>query len=295
MTKPTILVIGATGQQGGSVIDYLLKGHHYQVAALTRDPTKDKAKALEAQGVKLFKGDLSQPETLKEAFKGIHGLFLVTQFWEKFSIDLELQDGKNAIDAAIEAGVKHVVFSTLEDVEKELGYKVPHFDGKGRISAYAKSKNVPLTEVFVSYYTNNILGFFPPKKNEEGTYVFAWPTDKDAKVDFVDVTQLGGVVSAIFQHPHDWIGKHLGVSEGSYTGTEVAEIFTKVTGKKAIFVGIPYEDAKKTFGEDLSNMFRYYKDKEGKLRDPKTSRHLYPKLCNFEEFLHVHEKWWKAL
>ena len=92
MSKPTILVIGATGAQGGSVVEYLLKSGHYNVAALTRDPTKDKAKALESKGVHVFKGDLSDPVSLKTAFKGINGLFLVTQFWEKFSADQELAD-----------------------------------------------------------------------------------------------------------------------------------------------------------------------------------------------------------
>jgi len=235
MSKPTILVTGATGAQGGSVVEYLLSSGKYNVSALTRDPTKEKALALASKGVHVFKGDLSDKDSLKVAFKGIDGLFLVTQFWEKFSGDQELADGKNAIDAALDAGVKHVVFSSLEDVEKEFGYKVPHFDAKGRVAEYAHSKKVPLTEVNVAYYTNNILGFFPPKKQENGEYLFTWPTGKDNKVDQIDVSQLGGIVTAIFDHPKEWIGKRLGVAEGSYTGVELAEIFTKVTGKKAFF------------------------------------------------------------
>jgi uncharacterized protein YbjT (DUF2867 family) len=295
MTHKKILVFGATGQQGGSVVEHLLKDGKYEVIALTRDPTKEAAKKLEAKGVKVVKGDASDKDSIKAAVHGVYGVFLVTQFWEKFSADLELTEGKNVIDAALDAGVHHIVFSGLEDVEKELGYKVPHFDGKGRVAEYARSKHAPLTEVKVAFYTNNFLGFFPPKKNEQGDLVFAMPLDPKVKLDIIDVTQIGGVVTAIFNHPKEWIGKSLGLSEGSYLGEEIVSTFTKVTGKKAIFVSVPYEDAKKGFGEDLTNMFRYYKDKEGKLRDSVATRKLYPGLHNLEEFFKAHESWWKGL
>lgn len=294
MTKTTVLVTGATGSQGGSVVEYLLKDGNFNVVALTRDPTKESAKKLENKGVKLVKGDLGDKDSLTEAFKGVDALFLVTQFWEKFSQDQELKEGKNAIDAAKHSGVKHIVFSSLENVKKITGYAVPHFDGKGLIAEYAKEQKVPLTEVQVAFYAQNFFGFFPIKKNEKDELVISYGMKENVKMDIVDVSQLGGIVVEILKNPKEWIGKTLGVSGGLYSGNEVAEILSKVTGKKAVFVSIPYEEQKK-YSEDLANMFRYYEEFEGKLRHPELSKKIYPNLRNLEEFFKANEQWAKSL
>jgi len=295
MTKQTILVTGATGLQGGSVVEHLLNDGNFNIVALTRDPTKEAAKKLVEKGVKVVKGDLGDVDSLREAFKGVDGAFLVTQFWEKFSEDQEFKDGKNFIDVAKESKVKHIVFSTLEDVEKIAGYKVQHFDGKGKISQYAKEQNVPLTEIFVSFYAQNFLGMMPPKKNDNGVYVFAWGMKANKKMDIVDVSQLGKAVVSVLKDPKEWIGKSpIGFTGGAYSGDEIAEIFTKVTGKKSIFYSVSYEDQKK-YSEDLANMFRFYEDFEGKLRSVETSKKLVHELRDLESFFRNNENWWKNL
>jgi uncharacterized protein YbjT (DUF2867 family) len=300
MTKQTFLVYGATGAQGAGVVEELLKLDNAQVVILTRDPSKDAAKKLAERGVIVHQGDLNDKKSVEAVFEkhSIDFVFLVTQFWEKFDASLEVAHGKTAIDVAKAAGtVKLFVYSSLENVEKKTNgkYKVPHFDGKGLVADYLRDSGIPHAEVMVSFYAQNFLGFFPPKKNEQGELVFSFPLPGPHKMDIIDVSQLGTLVVPMFLNPKEWNGKILTVGEGSYTGNEIAETFTKVTGKKAVFQGFKPEDAKSVVGEDLANMFQFYIDFEGQLRDSKKCREINPKLHTLEEFFKANEAWWKNL
>src|SRR5437588_10775934 len=125
--KKLIAVIGATGQQGGGVVRALQAHGQFKVRALTRSPDKNRELAEE-----VVEADLDRPETLKVAFEGAHGVFLVTNFWEPGTD--EIKQATAAVRAAKEAGVKHFVWSTLPDVEAISGGKfhVPHFTGKAK-------------------------------------------------------------------------------------------------------------------------------------------------------------------
>src|SRR6266850_8519806 len=132
--KELIAVIGATGQQGGGVLRAQQAGRQFKVRALTRNP--DKHREL---GEEVVEADLGKPETLKAAFAGAHGVFLVTNFREA-GID-ELKQATAAVRAAREAGVQHFVWSTLPNVEAISGGKfdVPHFTGKAKIDSIVKA------------------------------------------------------------------------------------------------------------------------------------------------------------
>src|SRR5256885_1702677 len=127
-SKKLIAVIGATGQQGGAVVRALQAQGQFKVRALTRNPGKHRGLADD-----VVEADLDRPETLKAAFAGAHGVFLVTNFWEPGAD--ELKQATAAVRAAKAVGVKHFVWSTLPDVEAISGGKlhVPHFTGKAKI------------------------------------------------------------------------------------------------------------------------------------------------------------------
>ena len=127
-SKQLIAVIGATGQQGGGVVRALQAQGQFKVRALTRHPAKHRRLADE-----VFEADLDHPETLKAAFEGVHGVFLVTNFWEPGTD--ELKQATATVRAAKDAGIKHFVWSTLPDVEAISGGKfdVPHFTGKAKV------------------------------------------------------------------------------------------------------------------------------------------------------------------
>ena len=109
MVQNIICVLGATGAQGGGAARALLRNGVYTVRAVTRNPDSEKAKALKELGADVVKADLNDVESLKKAFDGCYGAFVVSNFWEKMDPELEKTQLKNAADAAKAAGLKHVV------------------------------------------------------------------------------------------------------------------------------------------------------------------------------------------
>src|SRR5436190_7411801 len=178
-----IAVIGSTGWQGGGLANAILsdKSGGFSCRAITRDPSKDKAKALAARGAEIVRADLDDVESLKEAFAGAYGVYAVTNFWEHFSGEKEKAQAKNVADAAKAAGVKHVIWSTLEDTRKLMKaddkrmpmlqekYRVPHFDAKAE--ANALFAGLPTTFLVTSFYWDNFYLFgLAPKKGKSGNY-----------------------------------------------------------------------------------------------------------------------------
>lgn len=114
--KKLIAVMGATGCQGGAVVDALLKcSDQFDIRAITRNPDSKAAKALAEKGIELFKADADNEDSMIAAFTGAYGAFLVTDFWSDMDMKHEIEQTKILNRAVIAADVKHVVLSTLED------------------------------------------------------------------------------------------------------------------------------------------------------------------------------------
>src|SRR5947207_69832 len=143
--KKILAVIGSTGAQGGGLARAILadKGGPFALRAITRKPDEDKARALASAGAEVVKGDLDDAASIEKAFAGAYGAFCVTNFWEHSSADKEGVQAGHMAQAAKNAGLQHVIWSTLEDTRKRVPltdsrlptlqgkFKVPHFDGKG--------------------------------------------------------------------------------------------------------------------------------------------------------------------
>src|SRR5438067_1370856 len=172
--KKLIAVIGATGHQGGGVVRALQARGQFKVRALTRNTDKHRELAEE-----VVEADLDKPETLKAAFEGAHGVFLVTNFWAYGGAD-ELKQATAAICAAMDAGVKHFIWSTLPDVEAISGGKfdVPHFTDKARIDRIVTEAGFPHhTFVIAPGYYQNFVGPLAPHKQADGSVGWALPLD----------------------------------------------------------------------------------------------------------------------
>ena len=135
MTKQVVAVLGGTGLQGGGVVDALMSAGKFAVRVASRNPASDAGRALAARGVEVVKADLLDPSTLRSALEGAHGAFVVTNFWDPAQMPRETETGTAAVQAARDAGVKHLIWSTLPDSEKLTGgrIKVAHFTGKARV------------------------------------------------------------------------------------------------------------------------------------------------------------------
>jgi uncharacterized protein YbjT (DUF2867 family) len=196
--KKLIAVVGATGQQGGAVVRALQAGNRFKVRALTRNPAKHHELAGE-----VIQADLNRPETLQAAFKGAHGIFLVTNFWEEGTD--EIRHATAAIRAAKVAGVRHFIWSTLPDVEAISGGKfhVPHFTGKAKIDRMVKDAGFPNhTFVIAPMYYQNLVGVLAPQKLTEGSVGWALPLDPTVRsIHMGDIAQIGDTVAGAFAHP----------------------------------------------------------------------------------------------
>src|SRR6058998_2723001 len=139
----TILVAGATGQQGGAVARELMKRGH-RVFGLTRSTSK--FKDLATAGIEGVQGDLTDKTSLAPLLRNADGFFIVTTPFEPdFSVhpEKEVQQGKNAIDAAKAAKVSHVVLASVASADEDTG--IPHFESKVKVERHLKTSGLRYT------------------------------------------------------------------------------------------------------------------------------------------------------
>ena len=222
MTRQIITVLGGTGAQGGGVVDALLASGQFTVRGVSRDPASKSAKKLEKRGVQVMKGDLLAPSSLRAAFEGAYGAFVVTNFWDPAQMPRETEIGIAAMKEARAAGVQHIIWSTLPDAEKLSGgrLKLPHFTGKARVDAAVEAARFPrYTFVQAPFYFQNFLGLLAPQPLPNGRRGWAVPMDPTARVIHAgDINDLGRAVAAAFaagdKHPS---GSYLAVCGGLYS------------------------------------------------------------------------------
>ena len=296
--RKTILVTGATGAQGGGVVRHLLKGGKFKVRCLTRKPESERARALVQAGAETVRGDLGKPESLQAAMKDCYGVFGVTNFWEYFA--KEAFHGKNLIDAVKQTGIQHFVFSTLPSSQKlsEGKLEIPHFDLKARMEQYARSLNLPATYAQVAFYYENFLTFFPPKLQEDGSYMFGFPQG-ETPLAAVSLEDVGGVVATIFDRPDEFRDKTVGIVADELPCSKYAEILSRVLGKRIFYRHIPREVfAKLGFpgAEDLANMFEYSRLlTPNRQADIEQSLALYPAMQRFEPWVQANKDKFAAI
>jgi uncharacterized protein YbjT (DUF2867 family) len=194
-SKKLIAVFGATGNQGGGVVRALKARGAFNVRALTRDPSKYEGPADEAA-----EADLDRPETLAAALKGVHGVFLVTNFWQEGAD--EMKQATAAIQAAKAAGVDHLIWSTLPNVEAISGgkYKLPQFSGKAKVDSVVESAGFPHhTFVVPPVYYQNFSGPFGPQPQPDGGLGWTLPIDPTVRCFHMgDINELGDIVAGAF-------------------------------------------------------------------------------------------------
>ena len=255
--KKLIAVIGATGQQGGGVVRALQASGQFKVRALTRDPDKHRGIADE-----VVKADLDRPETLKYAFEGAHGVFLVTNNWEPGTD--ELKQATAAVSAARDAGVKHFIWSTLPDVEAISGGKfdVPHFTGKAKVDSVVKEAGFAnYTFVIAPFYYGNLIGALAPQKQADGSLGWAFPLDPTARVIHMgDITELGDIVAGAFEHPDGaGNGEYLALVGDFMSFNEIVDTLNR-QGHKFSFKQVPKEVFATLFpgAAEIAETFSYF-------------------------------------
>ncbi|KAJ2931341.1 hypothetical protein H1R20_g5667, partial [Candolleomyces eurysporus] len=207
MSSPKLIVVtGATGQQGGSVIDWLLKepAGEFTIRAVSRNPSSEASQALTAKGIEVVKADLSSLEETTAAFKDAWGVFGLTQFYEH-GYDGEQLHGKHIVEAAKANNVKHIVWSTVEGREGEC--KAISWTSKALIEDRIIEAGIPWTFVHIPmYYENFWTSFFAPAYNEEKGFNWTVGFLPDVPIFAFSVADLGGWVVPAFREPEKYTG-----------------------------------------------------------------------------------------
>ena len=301
----TIAVVGATGAQGGGLVRAIQAdpARTFRVRALTRKPDSGNGRALAASGAEVVPADLDDEASLERAFAGAWGVFALTNFWEHFSPERELQQAGNQARAAKKAGVSHVIWSTLEDTRKLVPltdnrmptlmgkYKVPHFDAKGEADALFLATGVPTTLLLTSFYWDNFISFGAgPKRGPDGRLLLTFPLG-DAKLPGIAVEDIGKSALGVFRRAGEFAGRYVGIAGEHLSGTEMAAGLTQALGEEVTYNDVP-PDVYRSFGfpgaDDLGNMFQYKRDFNAEFRRPRdvaATRTLNPELLSYEAWL----------
>ncbi|KAJ5622912.1 hypothetical protein N7490_011517 [Penicillium lividum] len=242
-----ITVFGATGNQGGSVIRTILAdpglSKDFRIRGVTRDVNKESSKALAAQGVEIVQGNMSSPEDMKRALQGSDTVFLVTNFWEHMSSAPEIAQGKTVVDACKSEGIKHLIFSSLIDANKESNGRlvhITHFDGKAEIERYIRQTGLPASFVMPGIFTTELFNLI--HKQENGSYTLATPTTTQSPAPFIDiVADMGNFVRAAILNKPESGASTIYASSNYYKFDDIPSQFEAATGKKLKVVTVPGE------------------------------------------------------
>jgi uncharacterized protein YbjT (DUF2867 family) len=303
--RKIIAVVGATGAQGSGLVRAILadpKGG-FAVRAITRNVHSDKAKALAKLGAEVVAADVDDAASLERAFTGAYGAYCVTFFWDHFSPEKEKVQARAMAQAARRAGVRHVIWSTLEDTRKWVPlsdnrmptlmghYKVPHFDAKGESDRVFAELGVPTTCLLTSFYWDNLIHFgMGPKRGPDGKLAFVLPMD-DRKLPGMAAADIGKCAYGIFQRGGEFIGRTVGIAGEHLTGKQMADAMTRALGQPVVhhamapadYRGLGFPGA-----DDLGNMFQFNRDFSDDFcaaRSLEFSRSLNPELQSFESWL----------
>jgi len=252
----------------------------------------------------IVRGDADDPACLVEAFRGAHGAYCVTNYWEHMDPEREGRQAAAMARATKQAGVQHVVWSTLEDTRKTVPlsdprlptikgeYKVPHFDKKGEMDAVFAREAGPTAYLLPAYYWENLIHFgHGPRKGEDGQLVFALPLG-GARLPGIGTEDIGRCAHGVFRRgPGATVGRRFGIAGETLSGPEMAQKLGRAIGQPVGFYDVPF-DAYRKLGfpgaDDLGNMFEFQAilgDAFYAARDPKLSRELDPRLADFDTWL----------
>ncbi|HKJ46678.1 MAG TPA: NmrA/HSCARG family protein [Balneolales bacterium] len=305
VSKRIIAITGATGAQGGGLVRAILNdpGSPFDVRAITRKLHSNKAIDLELLGADVVEADFDDLESLKQAFRGVYGVFCVTNYWEHFSPEKEMAQIANMATAAKYERVRHVVWSTLEDTREWVhlndnrlptlkgNYKVPHFDAKGESNRVFTALDVPTTFLMASFYWDNMIYFgMEPQRGQDGKLAITMPMGH-RKLPGIAAEDIGKCAYGIFKQGYRYIGKTVGIAGEHLTGHEMAATLSKVLDVVIQYNDVPAETYRSLGfpgADDLGNMFQFYRDFNEyfcAIRNVDESHALNPELMTFEKWV----------
>jgi uncharacterized protein YbjT (DUF2867 family) len=308
--KKLIAVVGATGSQGGGLVQAILDDGTFAVRALTRNAQSAGAQKLAAAGAEVVEADLDDETSLRKAFDGAHGAYVVTNYWvERTPAEeaartrgqMEYDQAENAARAAKEAGVAHVIWSTLEDTRVHFGetdrvpdvdggYKVPHFDAKGEANELFTKYGVPTTFLQTTFYYEAMMQGMGPARDDSGKLILTLPMD-DQPLSGIAAADIGRTALGVFKRGDEFIGQTVSIAGDHLTGKEYAAALTDALGEEVSYQPYTWDDYRALgfpMAIEIANMFQFYAEDSARFtgdRDLNLVRELNPKLQTFRDWL----------
>ncbi|WP_265110496.1 NmrA/HSCARG family protein [Halosolutus halophilus] len=251
----SVLVTGATGNQGGAVVDHLLAADtDFDVFGLTRDASGETARRLADRGVTMVEGDLNEKASLAPHVAAVDAVFAVTNFWTE-GYDQQVRQGKNVTEVAAEEGVDQFVFSGVGSHWEDTG--IPHFDSAWEIERHARNLDLPLTVLGPVFFFQNFEAFAEDVV-EDGT--IALPLAEGVSLQMIDTDDVGHAAAVVFENPDEFVGDRVELAGDEQTLAETAAVLSAVTGRDVEPVHVPIEDAYDSFGEEFTVMCEWFNE-----------------------------------
>jgi uncharacterized protein YbjT (DUF2867 family) len=284
----SVLVSGATGQQGGALARALLERGH-SVRAFVRRPDSPEAKDLERLGAELARGAFDEPSSIEAAARGMDALFVVATPFED-GTEAETRHGVAAANAAKVAGVEHLVYSSVADADKDTG--IPHFDSKREVEKHIEGLGIPYTIVAPVYFMDNLLAPWTVPQLKEGRLPMALPSSRPLQQ--IALSDIAAFTALVLENREKFVDRRVDIASDELTGEEVAKVLTRVTGREIHYVELPIEQVRQAMGDDGARMFEWF-DEVGYSADIEALRREHPEVGwhTFEDW--AKEQDWSSL
>lgn len=275
MKGQTILVVGATGNQGGAVVAALLKTGLVP-RAFVRNPGSPGADRLRSKGVVIAKGDLDDSAALLDAMAGAAGVFSVVNFMDG-GVAKEEERGKRIADAALQAGVKHLVYSSVGGAERSSG--VPHFETKWHVEQHIRNIGVPHSIVRPTTFMTNLMESPPALR----FLAMSMSRGMNARkpLQMVAVEDIGKWVARMLENPELYLGRAVEIAGDAVTYDSMVSAYRKVYGRTPRSIRL--SSSLFSFGE-LGKMIAWI-DKHGYAADLEENRRAIPDMLDYEQFI----------
>ena len=276
-----VLVTGATGNWGGALARVLLKKGH-RVRALSRRTDSPAAQELRRLGAKIVVGDFEDVASLTRAARGVDAVFAMTTFVEG-GPEGETRHGVNMVDAAEAAGVKHLIYSSVSDADRNTG--IHHFESKFEVEKHIQERDLPCTIVAPVFLMENLMSPWHLPTLQQGS--FAIPMPPGRKLQHVALADAAEFERLVVENREQFLGKRINIASDELTGAKVAEILSRVTGQDIRFSQVPIEQVREA-SEDAALMYEWFA-RVGYSADIPALRRDYPEVG-----WHTFEEWAKS-
>ncbi|MEU0885515.1 NmrA/HSCARG family protein [Lentzea sp. NPDC005914] len=251
----SVLVIGATGRQGGAVAELLLD-HGHDVTAYVRSPESPSALALSTAGARLVTGDLADSEALAGAARGVDAIFGLSVPFGSGGKDEEVAQGRLLVDVAAKTGA-HLVYSSVRGADRMAATDIDHADSKQLVEAHLRDQQVRATVLGPVYFMENVLnvGF---SRLTDG--VLANPLSAGKPLDQVTVLDIAGLAVLAVEQPDRFAGKRIDLASDRVTGEQAARILGDVLGREIPYRQMPLDQVRQWAGDEIADMFGRFED-----------------------------------